>query len=180
VLHHIASWLTEKKHVSEYHHRVAENRLLNTFLCAFLVLPLWASRAAAQRAVVTTPSPSPSLQSIIEGMERAQSEVRPQVAYQFNSQYACSAPRARTRIPKSCRGGLPAAKQQTLQHSDPVRQQSRRTSSAANSGHEVEAKTKKDEPHSAAVTSENYDLILGETVLIISHVIVGSESKTKR
>src|SRR5256885_15902081 len=32
--------------------------------------------------------------------------------------------------------------------------------------HEVEATTKKDEPHSAAVTSENYDFTyLGETVL---------------
>ena len=53
--------------------------LLNTLLCAILC-----SGALGQQS---SGSASPSLESIIEGMEKAQSDVRPQVAYQLIREY---------------------------------------------------------------------------------------------
>jgi len=132
--------------------------LLNAFLCAFLC-----SGALGQSSGANTPS----LTSIIEGMERAQSEVRPQVAYQLIRQYrlfGAKSSSSDSEVVAEVDFRPPSSKHYNIQ-----------TRSGSSRGeqivrrildHEVEASTKNNEPHAAAVNSENYDFTyLREAVL---------------
>ena len=164
----LVSWLAEKNMDLVTTTGLLKIGLLNTFLCAFLcsaALGQHSSSSGSQS--VTTPSPSPSLQSIIEGMERAQSDVRPQVAYQLIREYrlfGAKSSSSDSEVVAEVDFRPPSSKQYNIQ-----------TRSGSSRGeqivrrildHEVEATTKKDEPHSAAVNSANYDFkYMGETVL---------------
>jgi hypothetical protein len=140
--------------------------ILNTFLCAFLC----SGALGQQSSGSTAPSlASPSLQSIIEGMERAQSDVRPQVAYQLIREYrlfGAKSSSSDSEVVAEVDFRPPSSKHYNIQ-----------TRSGSSRGeqivrrildHEVESTTatKNPETHTSAVNSENYDFTyLGETVL---------------
>ena len=160
----LVSWLVEKNMDLGTTTGLLKIGLLNTFLCAFLC----SAALGQQGSSSASPSlMSPSLQSIIEGMERAQSDVRPQVAYQLIREYrlfGAKSSSSDSEIVAEVDFRPPSSKQYNIQ-----------TRSGSSRGeqivrrildHEVEAATKKDEPHSAAVNSANYDFTyMGETVL---------------
>jgi hypothetical protein len=135
--------------------------LLNTFLCAFLC-----SAAVGQQSGT---SATPSLTSIIDGMERAQSEVHPQVAYQLIREYrlfGAKSSSSDSHVVAEVDFRPPSSKHYNIQtHSGSSRGEQivRRILD-----HEVEAATasKGPETHTSAVNRENYDFTyLGETVL---------------
>src|SRR5207253_8775729 len=133
--------------------------LLTTFLCAFLC-----SGALGQQS---SSSATPSLQAIIEGMERAQSDVRPQVAYQLIREYRLFGSKSSSsdsEVVAEVDFRPPSSKHYNIQ-----------TRSGSSRGeqivrrildHEVEAATKPAETHTAAVNTDNYDFTyLGEIML---------------
>ena len=139
---------------------------LSTFLCAFLC-----SGALGQpsRGTATPSVTAPSLASIIEGMEKAQSDVRPQVAYQLIREYrlfGAKSSSSDSEVVAEVDFRPPSSKNYNIQ-----------TRSGSSRGeqivrrildHEVESATasKSPETHTSAVNSENYDFTyLGETVL---------------
>jgi len=133
--------------------------LLNLLLCAFL-----GSGAVGQKS---SGSGTPSLATIIEGMERAQSDVRPQVAYQLIREYrlfGAKSSSSDSEVVAEVDFRPPSSKHYNIQ-----------TRSGSSRGeqivrrildHEVEAATKPAETHTAAVNTDNYDFTyLGESML---------------
>src|SRR5213076_728751 len=112
---------------------------------------------------------SPSLQSIIEGMERAQSDVRPQVAYQLIREYrlfGAENSSSDSEVVAEVDFRPPSSKHYNIQ-----------TRSGSSRGeqivrrildHEVEASTKNNEPHAAAENSEIYDFTYMREALLDS------------
>jgi hypothetical protein len=131
--------------------------LLSAFLCSF---------ALGQQSSSSAP---PSLQSIIEGMERAQSDVRPQVAYQLIREYRLFGAKSSTsdsEVVAEVDFRPPSSKHYNIQ----TRTGSSRGEQIVRRilDHEVEAATatKSPETHTSAVNSDNYDFTyMGETVL---------------
>jgi hypothetical protein len=135
--------------------------LLNTFLLAFLC-----SGALGQQS---SNSATPSLPSIIDGVERAQSQVHPQVAYQLIREYrlfGAKSSSSDSEVVAEVDFRPPSSKRYNIQtHSGSSRGEQivRRILD-----HEVEATTasKSPETHTSAVNRENYDFTyVGETVL---------------
>ena len=133
---------------------------LNTFLFAFLC-----SSALGQQS---SSAAAPSLESIIDGMERAQSQVHPQVAYQLIREYRLFGAKSSTsdsEVVAEVDFRPPSSKHYNIQtHSGSSRGEQivRRILD-----HEVEAATatKSADAHTSAVNRENYDFTyLGETV----------------
>src|SRR6476469_8161735 len=135
--------------------------LLNTFLCAFLCSAVVGQQSGR--------SSTPSLTSIIDGMEKAQSEVHPQVAYQLIREYrlfGAKSSSSDSQVVAEVDFRPPSSKHYNIQaHSGSSRGEQivRRILD-----HEVEAATASTSPetHTSAVNRENYDFTyLGETVL---------------
>ena len=114
-------------------------------------------------------SAAPSLSSIIEGMQKAQSDVRPQVAYQLIREYrlfGAKSSSSDSEVVAEVDFRPPSSKHYNIQtHSGSSRGEQivRRILD-----HEVESATatKSPETHTSAVNSDNYDFTyVGETVL---------------
>jgi hypothetical protein len=131
--------------------------LLNLLLCAFL-----SSGGLGQQS-----SSTPSLATIIEGMERAQVDVRPQVAYQLIREYrlfGAKSSSSDSQVVAEVDFRPPSSKHYNIE--------SRSGSSRGEQivrrilDHEVEAATKPADTHTAAVNTDNYDFTyLGESML---------------